>query len=475
MIKNRIKKFLLKIAEKKQIKEIRDSKYFNEEYYLETYKDVKNSGMDAATHYYQYGYKEGRNPSANFSPVDISSIFHSVEGQSPYLQKTASEVINSYFDWSLPLNAIPVDTSKKRINIIFTGFDKGCFFGGKATALMLAIKFCQKYKYTLRIIAQNPDKEIFYKFLDLFHLTFNYEVEFYSIDSDSFLEIGNEDHFICTMWVNADKVLNTKIIHGKVFYIMQEVETFFYDHGDNHLRCYNTLTSESLIPIVNSRLLYDYLSKNGYNNIRKGICFEPSFPHFLFSPSENSFRKKEKHKLFFYARPAHQRNLFYFGLDVLNKAFLTGVLDSNEWEVYLAGDTTIPNFKFDTDVKTNMLGVMSWKEYCEFISDVDLCYSMIYTPHTSYPPFDTASSGAVVVTNKYQNKGSLQAYCKNILSAELNEEDMLLKLKEGSDLSKDIKTRKENYELSNIKSDWDDSFKDVLPFMEKKIAEITNE
>jgi hypothetical protein len=276
------------------------------------------------------------------------------------------------------------------------------------------------------------------------------------------------------MWTTADSVLNTEAIQGKIFYVMQEVETFFYDHGDYHLRCYNTLTSERLIPIVNSELLYDYFLAHGYDNVNNGIYFEPAFSRDLFSPSEESFKRKDKYKFFFYARPLHQRNLFYFGLQVLNQAFLKGILKEDEWEVYLAGDSRTPKFKFDNDVKVNDMGIMKWEEYCEFASQIDLCYSMIYTPHPSYPPFDFVRSGAVVLTNKYANKEDLHKYSKNIISADLKKEDMLDKLKEAIRLTKNHELRKKNFENSNINESWDDSFEEVLPFMEDKIRERKN-
>ena len=42
--------------------------YFDEQYYLETYPDVKDSGMDPFVHFMQIGWKENKNPSAR---IDI--------------------------------------------------------------------------------------------------------------------------------------------------------------------------------------------------------------------------------------------------------------------------------------------------------------------------------------------------------------------------------------------------------------------
>lgn len=487
---SRIKRFIIRQLEAEKIKKIKTSKYFDEEYYLSQNADVKASGIDPATHFHLYGWKEGRNPSSHFNMSMILKEYPEIrkKAKNPILyvlenklekeitkknldlKTTASELISSYFRESTPLNTLAVDSEETRLNIIYNGFDSSCFFGGKATALMLAIMFAKKYRYGLRIISQNPEKKVFYDFLKLFNLDYSGKIEFYSTEeSDKCLEVGKKDHFLCTMWSNADAVLNTPTITGKVFYIMQEVETFFYDHGDNHLRCFNTLTDERLIPIVNSKLLRDYLLNQGYENVKEGVYFEPSFPKDLYSPSKESFKKKKEYKLFFYARPTHQRNLFYFGLNIINQAFLRGILDPKEWKVYMAGDSNMPDFRFDSRVKLEKLGVMKWDEYTNFAATVDLCYSIIYTPHPSYPPFDFVTSGAVVITNKYQNKGDLHMYSKNIVSGELKEEEMLKKFSEAVALAKNPSKRKKNYESSKINRAWADSFKDVLPFMNDKL------
>lgn len=58
---------------KTSIRQIRASSLFNEEYYLATYPDVCNAGIDSATHYFLYGWREHRNPSAAFSTADYLS------------------------------------------------------------------------------------------------------------------------------------------------------------------------------------------------------------------------------------------------------------------------------------------------------------------------------------------------------------------------------------------------------------------
>lgn len=49
------------------IRRIQASEFFDVEYYLANYPDVGASGIAPATHYYLFGWKENRNPSASFS------------------------------------------------------------------------------------------------------------------------------------------------------------------------------------------------------------------------------------------------------------------------------------------------------------------------------------------------------------------------------------------------------------------------
>ena len=60
---------------KRQIKMIADSEYFDAEWYYKKYPDVRGSGIDAAKHYFMFGWKEGRNPGPYFD-TDEYLQFH---------------------------------------------------------------------------------------------------------------------------------------------------------------------------------------------------------------------------------------------------------------------------------------------------------------------------------------------------------------------------------------------------------------
>jgi hypothetical protein len=205
----------------------------------------------------------------------------------------------------------------------------------------------------------------------------------------------------------------------------------------------------------------------GFNNvIKRGIYFEPAFEKHLFSPGNNSFKDKKKYKLFFYARPRNPRNLFYTGIEFLNAAVSSGLINMNEWEIYFAG-SDVPPIKFSNGLKPNILGNMGWKEYSNFLKTVDLGFCLMYTPHPSYPPLDIASSGGVVLTNRFSNKQTMK-YSKNIICSDLDTNAMLKGFEQAIALAKNSQQRKQNYLKNNIESKWKVALEKTLSLIDIK-------
>lgn len=86
----------------------------------------------------------------------------------------------------------------------------------------------------------------------------------------------------------------------------------------------------------------------------------------------------------------------------------------------------------------------------------------MYTPHPSYPPFDLAASGAVVVTNSFANKQDLSSYSPNILCVELETEALLGALRTGVAIANDHEIRDRNFAANTLGTDWTSAFVGVL-------------
>lgn len=61
-------------AEQKDLELLKNTRLFDEKWYLETYPDLVNADMDLAFHYLNWGYREGRNPSAFFHSRDYFDL-----------------------------------------------------------------------------------------------------------------------------------------------------------------------------------------------------------------------------------------------------------------------------------------------------------------------------------------------------------------------------------------------------------------
>ena len=368
------------------------------------------------------------------------------------------------------------EQEKVRINLVTDSIEKHSLLGGVATALIIATEFANKYKIPLRIITRTtPVDPLDYKrIIKLNNIKEPDDVSFYTdYDRDENgkknfkLDISKKDIFIATSWWSAAAISKTNLSE-RFFYILQEVETFFYPHGEEHYFCSKIMQRNNIDYIVNSKYLFDYFKDNTPNIVENGIYFTPAFSKNLYQ--KKNFIKKTKYSLFFYARPNNPRNLFHYGVYLLNKAFERGIFDTGEWDVYLVGQNT-PKIIFNNGYEAINKGLLDWDQYAAFLSDVDLAVSLMYTPHPSYPPYDVACSGGVVVSNSCLNKTEFPE-CKNVLLGDLEENAFLETLKKGIILAKDIKERKKNFENSTIQRSWSDTLKDVLLFMEQKSKNV---
>lgn len=366
------------------------------------------------------------------------------------------------------IKTIIVDEPIRRLNLVTDTIEPSSLLGGVATALIVATEFVLKYDYELRIItrtaAVNP---LNYKnIIQLNGLEIPQKVSYYCDceNTDFKLEISPDDIFFATSWWSAEAIRKTSL-RNRFFYIIQEVETFFYPHGVEHYLCSRMMKNENVDFIINSHYLYDYFLKYEPNIAERGVFFEPAFSEKMFSLAP--IETKKKYKLFFYARPNNPRNMYTYGVYLIDLAFKKGIIDEEEWEVYFAGQQ-VPDVSSRTDIKVHCLGQLSWQEYTEFLKEVDLTISLMYTPHPSYPPYDAACSGSVVVTNKCLNKQAMPE-CKNIITAELDEMEFLKAIKEGVALAKNLERRVENYNNNTIRRDWGQTLVDVLKFMKDRI------
>jgi O-antigen biosynthesis protein len=369
-----------------------------------------------------------------------------------------------------PLNALNTyllpNSNQKSVLIITDSIGPSSLFGGVGTAIILGVIAANSLSASLKIITRtepsNPaDLE---NFLNLLSLKLNQEVTFiFAPSANNRIEIGyaESDLFITTSWWTTLATMKSVPLK-QMLYLLQEDERMFYAYGDDRLKCDSVLKNPNLRLLVNTKLLFDHFVADGtIKPSRRATWFEPSFPASVYWPDVSRKAETNKRRLFFYARPLNPRNLYEFGIGLINKAIDTGVISIDEWDIYLVGKN-IPAKALGNRCTPVVCEGLDWENYAALIRTMDLALCLMYTPHPSYPPLDLAASGSVVVTNTFGNKISLTNYSENIITAELSYTVLLQALEEGIALSKDSLLHQENFNSQALLTNWEQSFSNVI-------------
>ncbi len=376
----------------------------------------------------------------------------------------AASLVRANFPALQPLPVYSSPGRGERINLVTDSIGAGSLFGGVGTAIVLATLLAKKNNARLRIVTRQQEAKLpaVAQVLRCNGIELDTNIESVRIapdDRSAQLDVGPGDRFITTSWWTTQSVL-ASVPASRVDYLLQEDERMFYPHGDEWLRCAELLARRDVRCIVNTHLLQQHLIQSGLGHLSDtSIAFEPAFPESMFRRVEKPAAGKRV--LFFYARPGNHRNLFFRGLEALDRAVSEGVFHPDEWEVVFAGSDIAP-VRLGGLIEPRMLGIMGWREYGEFVRNVDLGFCLMATPHPSYPPLDLAACGAVVLTNRFGLKTDLSMYSSNLHCADLDLDSLVAGLREASLKARDDEGRLSSYRAHSIQRSWGDSLKGVL-------------
>jgi hypothetical protein len=340
------------------------------------------------------------------------------------------------------------------------------------TAIILSVLLAERWSCPLRIITRihQPEPGNVGEILLANNIVWDRNIEFlfaYVLNNQAPIDVSSEDVFLTTSWWTTCSTLRSTPSE-KIVYLLQEDERMFYPAGDERLRCQETMSNPEIHILVNSRLLYEHLVLDGFANLeRRGLWFEPSVVDSV-AIRPPALERSEKKNFFFYARPGNVRNLFCLGLEVIENALVEGVIDADEWRVFFVGKD-LTKIRLNGNVEPTLIQNVKWSEYRKLINSMDLGLTLMYTPHPSYPPLDLAASGAVVVTNTYGIKRSLESYSANIICAPPTVADLTEALTRAVPLVSDIERRVHNRANDRIVRDWRISFKETLGYLSREL------
>ena len=126
----------------------------------------------------------------------------------------------------------------------------------------------------------------------------------------------------------------------------------------------------------------------------------------------------------------------------------------------MGGFDGLNNIELTSGISIKNLGKMKLEDYREFVSTVDVAVSLMMAPHPNYPTLEFASSGAAVVTTRYDIKQDLSNYSKNIIMADISPESISGAINKAASLS--IKERISNSSASNIPTSWVEAMEEPL-------------
>ncbi len=371
-----------------------------------------------------------------------------------------------------PINpAMPAVGSVPTVTLFLPTLDNSSFFGGTATALVVAAKAAIIADRPLKIVQtlKTGSHSDLKGFLNKEGVVFENKIEVVDVSARKYnfygyINMHPEDIFIASAWWDAHLISQLPLTQ-KFIYLIQDFEPIFYNNSDSYILAESTYKTDGFIPLCNTKLMYDFMKKRNYpafKNTGDKNWFEPAV-----SRAKNGIvvkkKSSEKKRLFLYGRPGVHRNLFFTALNSIDYALKASFIDSEEWELFMAGQDNIPDIQLTSGLKVKNLGKMSMKDYVAFSKTVDLAISPMMAPHPNYPTLEFASIGSAVVTTKYANKVDLGKYSKNIVVTDIGVESVAGAIKQAA--QKSYKGRVENIKNNSISDSWttiDDKVKGIL-------------
>lgn len=377
----------------------------------------------------------------------------------------------------IPVNpALPAVGSVPSITLFLPSLDGKSFYGGTATALIVAGRIAQLKKRKLRIVqtlktGRGSDLSTFFKRegLDIAEEDIKIiSVADRAYNTYGYVSMHPEDIFIASAWWDAH-LISKLPLNNKFIYLVQDFEPIFYNNSDLYVLAEATYQSDRFIPLCNTQFMRDFMKTKEYPS------FAGKSPVYFFEPavsraSDGYVTEKqpgEKKQLFLYGRPDVHRNLFFTALESIDAAFQSESLQKDEWEVCMAGQDNLPDIALPSGVKVRNLGKMSMEDYTAFSKSIDVAVSPMMAPHPNYPTLEFSSIGTAVVTTQYENKKDLSRYNDNILAVETSIDALTKAIIKAAKMP--YKKRIENAKKSTIKANWNDSIDEALKAILKTI------
>jgi hypothetical protein len=492
------------------------NRYFDESWYLRTYRDVRRAVAAAEFqsgfhHYMLRGASEGRSPNPDFDEKwylthypDVAQAVRrgdfrcgyehylssgELEGRSPNRRvKSATTAAGPTYHPVLTriphivpahVSVQPALARKPRLNVALPSLQMQYMSGGPNTVLNLAYRLAAE-GIPVRLMSFNtplddtpaPLQTHLQSLTGISQWLPSVEITTAAVP-DHPAAIGENDIFMASAWWTAQMIsaILPSMRKKRYWYVIQDFEPGLHEWGSQYAMALETY-SHDMLPIVNTSLLKDYFIANNIGRFSDPavaedlLVFEPAVDDAFFAPEPR--HPARPLRLLFYARPTNaKRNLFEIGLAALGIAASEGAFRKVPWDLLYIGEQ-LPETQLPGGQTIRCAPWLRYEGYAHLIRQSDVLLSLMLSPHPSYPPLEMARSGGLVVTNVYECKTQerLSFYSPNLIAADPFPVPVAGAIHRAVELAEKRPQRLPPAK-SKIPSSWDTSLRPVLSALRK--------
>jgi hypothetical protein len=448
--------------------------WFDESWYRAFYKEVREAIDEGWLpsgfyHYVISGRGEGRLPRYDLT----AALELRIPGlTAPSLLTRAGNLGRRLQGLRTLPKALDRPAARRMIWLLLPMLNPDIVYGGYRAALELVCALVRDGHHVTIVTTEEPPNKAYFLWGEgcarIRHALA--DVAVLGIEELSGTIIGGDDLFIAyAVWdLRMAAQLAGLTRHEKPMLLLQEYEPVFHDNGAQRALC-EACYRIPHYPIVNSHFLLRYLEQNRIAVFGQSLPPRQGRDYAVFEhkinnlppQSANRMRSRRNRVLAVYARPeAHAgRNLFELVLLTLQALCGRGVFGP-EWSFVGVGALSrIPPVPLGGGHELVLKAKLPEDEYRQMMGDMDIGISLMYAPHPSVVPFEFATTGALVVTNIYENRSAaeLRAICGNILPCEVSIDSLGAAIQDAMSRVADVKTRAQRAYRPKAQS-WDQIF-----------------
>lgn len=225
------------------------------------------------------------------------------------------------------------------------------------------------------------------------------------------LAVHDQDHFMATAWWTAHNALALldwqqtqypEKIQRRMLYLIQDYEPGFYPWSSRYLLAQATYAQpERTIALINSHWLAGYLTAQGHH-FSSNKVLQPQLNPALAAVRARCKTFHKERILLAYGRPGTERNAFSLLVAAL-RLWAHQYPQASQWRILSAGEDFAP-IELGNGCQLHSVGKLGIEAYADLLCRTAVGFSLMVSPHPSYPPLEMAAFGARVVTNRFANK-----------------------------------------------------------------------